>query len=184
MKTQIVRLASDWHSGQTSALYSLASTGRIASVSHALDLVRECREPELAPVARAAQSVVDRFDRRFFPESPTWPLVLRNAKEIHRCRETAETVCERLGLWEISGRLPCLRADVAMDYSDHVMEGFGVEHVEGSELDAYWRTTRLLYVNMGDPYDATLLFDPQLDRFLLGSWGDYVERYGRRLGVE
>ena len=33
------------------------------------------------------------------------------------------------------------------------------------------------YVNMGDTYKTTLLLTPE-GRFIVGSWGDYVERKG------
>jgi hypothetical protein len=32
------------------------------------------------------------------------------------------------------------------------------------------------YVNMGDTYDTTLIFDHRKGRFIVSSWGDIVER--------
>jgi hypothetical protein len=34
----------------------------------------------------------------------------------------------------------------------------------------------LSYVNMGDTYDTTLLYDHKTGRFSVGSWGDIVEK--------
>jgi len=40
------------------------------------------------------------------------------------------------------------------------------------------------YLNMGDTYDQTIMFDSRSDRFWVGCWGDFVERYGDELGIE
>jgi hypothetical protein len=40
----------------------------------------------------------------------------------------------------------------------------------------------LEYVNMGDPYDTTLIYDLSTGRFYVGAWGDWVERYPKRFG--
>lgn len=36
------------------------------------------------------------------------------------------------------------------------------------------------YLNMGDTYDATVLFDSRNERFTVGCWGDVVERLERQ----
>lgn len=41
----------------------------------------------------------------------------------------------------------------------------------------------LSYLNMGDTYDTTILFDSRTEQFRLGSWGDFVER-NEHLGIE
>jgi hypothetical protein len=40
----------------------------------------------------------------------------------------------------------------------------------------------LEFVNMGDTYDTTLIYDFSTGRFYVGAWGDWVERYPRRFG--
>jgi len=37
-----------------------------------------------------------------------------------------------------------------------------------------------MYVNMGDTYDTTLIYDYKTNRFVVSSWGDIVERQPRR----
>lgn len=40
------------------------------------------------------------------------------------------------------------------------------------------------YLNMGDPYELTIMFDSRKDRFWIGCYGDFIERHGERLGIE
>jgi hypothetical protein len=35
--------------------------------------------------------------------------------------------------------------------------------------------TVALYVNMGDTYDATIIYDCLKDKFYVGTWGDWYE---------
>ncbi len=67
--------------------------------------------------------------------------------------------------------------DDAMDAANDVLDGYGVEAVqgEGADLGRYWRDTIALYVNLGDTYDTTILFDTDREEFLIGSWGDFLE---------
>ena len=68
----------------------------------------------------------------------------------------------------------------AMDAADDVLRGHGVE-----ELRIRTRrggTRRALYVNFGDPYVATLIWDEETDRFRVTSWSDVVEGWERRFG--
>ena len=39
---------------------------------------------------------------------------------------------------------------------------------------------RVIYINRGDTYDTTLMFDWAKDKFIVGSWGDLVEAQPRR----
>lgn len=55
---------------------------------------------------------------------------------------------------------------------DVILNGSGVEGLElpdGRDLD---------YVNLGDPYVATLLYYPDTKRFSVCAWGDVVEAFG------
>lgn len=56
----------------------------------------------------------------------------------------------------------------------HGVEALPV-HLSGAHPSA-------VYCNAGDTYAATILYCYDSDRFLLTSWGDYVERYERRHG--
>ena len=57
--------------------------------------------------------------------------------------------------------------------ADKMMNGNGVERISGMGGG-------LMYVNMGDTYDTTLIYDYKTNRFVVSSWGDIVERQPRR----
>jgi hypothetical protein len=58
-----------------------------------------------------------------------------------------------------------------LDLANKVLDGFGREYLTplggGNGVD---------YVNRGDTYDTTLMFDYEKGRFVVSSWGDIVER--------
>jgi len=59
---------------------------------------------------------------------------------------------------------------------NEVLEGFGAEAIFGdscTQPDA-------VYINMGETYAATLLFDYARGRWLVTSWGDWVEAQERK----
>ena len=55
-----------------------------------------------------------------------------------------------------------------------LLHGYGVEYVP-SKLDAHSKGRGLEYVNMGDSYKPTILYDCLRKRFICASWGDIVE---------
>jgi len=57
---------------------------------------------------------------------------------------------------------------------DELLGGFGVEVV--GDVNNYPPRIDLEYVNMGDTYTGTVLYD---GRWEVGSWGDWVERNER-----
>jgi hypothetical protein len=59
-----------------------------------------------------------------------------------------------------------------LQMADSMMNGHGVERIPGRP--------GLMYVNMGDTYDTTLVYDYKTNRFVVSSWGDIVERQPRR----
>ena len=72
--------------------------------------------------------------------------------------------------------------DSAMGSLNTLLEGYGVEAFRGEWwTNVFWLDINLLYVNMGDTYTGTILYDPQAERFILSSWGDFVERHPERV---
>jgi len=59
--------------------------------------------------------------------------------------------------------------------ADKIMDAHGVEYIQSGE-DTVYDKDGLDYVNMGDTYDTTLIFDHRKGRFIVSSWGDIVER--------
>lgn len=63
--------------------------------------------------------------------------------------------------------------DKGLAYIGKILCGYGTEHLGG-------RDRSLLYVNMGDSYCPTVLFDVDNEHFIISSWGDFVERPKQR----
>lgn len=87
-------------------------------------------------------------------------------------RITAQALRSKLDCYRLLG--PEWTADVTLDACNRVLGGYGVEAIFGPD-SCTWPV--LLYINLGDTYDTTLLYEPAKDRFSVGCWGDYVERH-------
>lgn len=62
---------------------------------------------------------------------------------------------------------------------DEALGTFGVEAITGPEwLDSFHGNVVATYCNTRDSYCPTVLLCHKRGRFLLTSWGDYVEREG------
>jgi len=77
------------------------------------------------------------------------------------------------------------QVDDALDFVNQTLNGHGVEAIRGDyHVDNYYYDIVALYVNMGDTYNSTILYETDNDRFLLTSWGDWVERNDRKYRIE
>ncbi len=97
-----------------------------------------------------------------------------------------KTLDERLNLGGEEGKslkyfMQAGQRQAALDYADELLGGSGIEYIE-SQQDTMRRREGLSYVNMGDTYDTTLIYDHKTGRFYVGAWGDWVERYPKRFG--
>ena len=81
---------------------------------------------------------------------------------------TREQANELRKLMEYSGVNGVLHA------ASRMMDGFGVEYI-ASAHDTLRTPDGLDFVNMGDTYDLTLIYDHGKGRFVVSSWGDIVE---------
>ena len=75
---------------------------------------------------------------------------------------------------------PTNEDEIAMEMFSELLEGHGVESIrcEGEHVDNYYFDTVFTYVNMGDTYDMTVVYDTANRRFMATSWGDLVESKG------
>ena len=55
-----------------------------------------------------------------------------------------------------------------------LLQGYGVEYLP-SRQDTHGKAAGLEYVNMGETYAATILYDCLHKRFICASWGDIME---------
>lgn len=65
-----------------------------------------------------------------------------------------------------------------MERARELIGGFDLQVLWGGWT--YW--PRLEYVNMGDPYDTTIIYDRAHDEFFVGNWGTEVELHPRTYG--
>jgi predicted RNase H-like nuclease len=87
---------------------------------------------------------------------------------------------------EIYGAFPDLPergmvADLAMEAINVVLETYGVESLRDANYwDSYYCDHVAIYANMGDTYDTTILYDRDNGRFIVTSYGDWIETEERR----
>ena len=70
--------------------------------------------------------------------------------------------------------------DAAMELANEMLQGHGVECIWGyADPNSFREAPDIEYVNMGDPYVPTVIYDRVTGRFLWGEcWGNIVERRG------
>ena len=70
-------------------------------------------------------------------------------------------------------------SDDVLARANEIMGGFGVESIEcaNCQVDRFYYGIVLLYVNKGDTYSTTLLYDTDEENFSIGSWGDWFEAH-------
>ena len=74
--------------------------------------------------------------------------------------------------------------DSTLELLNRKIGGYGVEAIEGNWHDRYYQNIVALYVNMGDTYVATVLYNTVTDTFSVTSMGDFVEANTRRYGIQ
>ena len=74
--------------------------------------------------------------------------------------------------------------DRALEFANGAMEAYGVEAVRGDiPRRSPYGDIVLLYVNTGDTYNTTLVYDTHKDKFSVASMGDWVERHGDKYDI-
>jgi hypothetical protein len=77
-------------------------------------------------------------------------------------------------------------ADAALETADAMLDGMGVEPLtpENAYVDRYYNNIVALYVNMGDTYAPTILYDTEYEQFMVTSWGDFLEGWEKEQAAE
>lgn len=74
--------------------------------------------------------------------------------------------------------------DIALDCANGILDGHGIEAIRGDvTVDRYYFDIVALYVNMGDTYHTTIVYETATNRFLLTDYGTWVEYNSRRYGI-
>ncbi len=100
-------------------------------------------------------------------------------------------------LGQIAQRMQLTKADKTvqrqvenvLEQINKILGGHGVESVRGhrniwNNLGRRDPDTAALYVNMGDTYDQTVLYDAIVGKYRITSLGNFIEKYGDRYGIE
>jgi hypothetical protein len=101
---------------------------------------------------------------------------VKSLKEL--TRDSSKAVDLRRALERVEGPGT---VDDALDLADRTINGHGVEAIRSPEeyVDAYYYDIVALYVNTGDTYNLTLLYDTDRNKFYVTTWGDWVEAQER-----
>lgn len=74
-------------------------------------------------------------------------------------------------------------AEQRIEEINSLLHGYGTEAVRGEWQNGYWCDIVAVYVNMGDTYSTTVVHIRDVG-FRVMSWGDFVERYSKKLGIQ
>lgn len=120
------------------------------SATQFLTLARTCKDPDAA--SKAAAILNDTLDPEDIPAVAKWV-----RKCYHRPSEP----------------------ELKLAALDAVLDGFGVEavRVEGEWVSHYHGDLVASYVNQGDTYTETVVYDHEKDEFLVTSWGAWLEEW-------
>lgn len=70
--------------------------------------------------------------------------------------------------------------DQVFELISEQLEAHGVEAIRGEWQNGYWCDTRAIYINMGDTYSATLVYDRNTNRVYATDYGSFVESLERK----
>jgi len=75
--------------------------------------------------------------------------------------------------------------DNALNSLNKEIKGYGIEPVRGRDwVSHYYQDINLLYVNKGDTYEPTVVYDTLKDIWYVGtSWGDMIESDMKRFEI-
>lgn len=74
-----------------------------------------------------------------------------------------------------SNALHMRHVNAALEMANKIMHGHGIESVVGHRNSARDCDDVALYVNMGDTYASTIIYDCLTDKFYVGTWGDWYQ---------
>jgi hypothetical protein len=76
--------------------------------------------------------------------------------------------------------------ELRMNILNTLTQGYGVEAIviNGKWIDKYWMDNCGLYVNQGDTYSRTIVFDTANGNYICTSWGDFFEEKENEKEIE
>jgi hypothetical protein len=71
-----------------------------------------------------------------------------------------------------------------IEYANRVVHGHGVEEIRGTKSTSkFWTDAVAVYVNTGDTYTPTILYDTIKRKFYLTDYGSFVEKHDKNYGI-
>lgn len=121
-----------------------------------------------------------------FVTNPRRPAKKRSARRKNPSPRPSVATLARAGFSrtqanDLRDKMDGLSVFTVLKAADKMLDGHGVEYIE-SLTDTSRNREGLSYVNMGDTYMTTLIYDHRSGRFVVSSWGDIVERDSKRFG--
>lgn len=73
--------------------------------------------------------------------------------------------------------------DTALETINEILNGYGVEVINDNDFTTYWGSIGIVYVNMGDTYTTTVLYDTRKGRWYVSDWGTIAKNNEKRFNV-
>jgi hypothetical protein len=134
------------------------------------------------------KTILDRLDwldklRDLTPEQAA--TIVRQAMEYAETGEMRPTLDKYVEDHRIGflARAYSARSDTAMEIMDRALETSGIEYIPSNE-DTSYSAYGLEYLNTGDTYTATVIYDRGEGKWMITSWGDVVESDDERFGAD
>lgn len=86
--------------------------------------------------------------------------------------DNMQAICEKLNANNISGH----GVSEILNQYNHTLGGYGVEVVRDHQFRKFWGDIALEYINMGDSYIKTIIYDVEKEVFVCDTLGDYIEK--------
>ena len=73
--------------------------------------------------------------------------------------------------------------DIKMFAIDLLLQAFGIETIndENVYVNHYWQNCIALYINVGESYMHTIVYDTQEKEFILTTYADFIEKHEKRV---
>lgn len=132
------------------------------------------REREEQTRAAAKRKGIDIDAARHYFNNPRRPAKRKNPASPRPSVKTLSQVVTPAEAKELRSMMEYTAPAGVLRAASRMMDGFDVEYIR-SRNDTMRTPDGLDFVNMGDTYDLTLIYDHSKGKYVVSSWGDIVE---------
>ena len=65
--------------------------------------------------------------------------------------------------------------EIAINKIDFLIEGSGIERIDGNQEDKYWDKTKVIYINIGDPNLESIFYNIKKEKFSCTTYNKYMK---------